>query len=193
MGPFLLAVEQGPHGPNEGPHGPEMGRFMTLEDTKAREDGTEVEKAAGAATEAQSGTDWKAEARKWEQRAKENKAAADELAALKAEQMTEAEKAAAHLAEVEGELAALRAETQRQADAAEVAKATGTPAALLAYCKDRESMEAFAVEYAAAGQQPKGAAPAAPASRIATGAGAKAKASDVFAAYAQDVFTNRSL
>lgn len=30
-------------------------------------------------------TDWKAEARKWEQRAKENKDAADELAALKAE------------------------------------------------------------------------------------------------------------
>ena len=34
-------------------------------------------------------TDWKARARKWEKRAKENSAAADELAKLKESQMTE--------------------------------------------------------------------------------------------------------
>lgn len=39
------------------------------------------------------GTDWQAEARKWEKRAKENKGAVDELATLKAAQMTEQEKA----------------------------------------------------------------------------------------------------
>lgn len=38
-------------------------------------------------------TDWKAAARKWETRAKENKTAADELATLKAAQMSEQEKA----------------------------------------------------------------------------------------------------
>lgn len=38
-------------------------------------------------------TDWKAEARKWENRAKENKTAADDLAALKAANQTEQEKA----------------------------------------------------------------------------------------------------
>lgn len=37
-------------------------------------------------------TDWKAEARKWEQRAKSNKDAADELAQLKEAQKTEGEK-----------------------------------------------------------------------------------------------------
>jgi len=40
-------------------------------------------------------TDWKAEARKWEQRAKDNKTAADDLAALKASQMSDQEKAVA--------------------------------------------------------------------------------------------------
>lgn len=39
------------------------------------------------------GTDWKAEARKWETRAKENKGAAAELEQLRAAQMTEQEKA----------------------------------------------------------------------------------------------------
>ncbi|MBT2505151.1 hypothetical protein J7I98_04410 [Streptomyces sp. ISL-98] len=38
-------------------------------------------------------TDWQAEARKWEKRAKENKTAQDELATLKAANMTEQEKA----------------------------------------------------------------------------------------------------
>lgn len=37
--------------------------------------------------------DWKTEARKWEKRAKENSTAADDLAALKASQMTDQEKA----------------------------------------------------------------------------------------------------
>lgn len=41
--------------------------------------------------------DWKAEARKWEDRAKENKTAADELATIKAAQMTAEQKAQADL------------------------------------------------------------------------------------------------
>ena len=52
------------------------------------------------------GTDWQAMARKWETRAKENKSAADELAALKASQMTEQEKAVQAAAE-QGRTAAL--------------------------------------------------------------------------------------
>lgn len=161
---------------------------MTLENTGAAQDGNEAEKAAGVATEAQTGTDWKAEARKWEARAKENKDAADELAALKAAQMTEAEKAAAHLAEVEGELAALKADAQRRADAAEVAKATGVPAALLEYCATRDDMEAFAAEYGTAAK-PAGAPHAEP-SRIAR-TGAKPTAADDFSAYMQTIMNRR--
>ena len=43
---------------------------------------------------AQDTTDWKSEARKWEDRAKENKTAADELAAIKDSQLTEAQRQA---------------------------------------------------------------------------------------------------
>jgi hypothetical protein len=52
-------------------------------------------------------TDWKAEARKHEARAKENKAAADELAALKAANATDAEKAAARAEAAEKRAASL--------------------------------------------------------------------------------------
>lgn len=55
----------------------------------------------------------KAEARKWEQRAKENKAAADELAKLKQSQMSEAERVTARLAELEQEAQTARSEALR--------------------------------------------------------------------------------
>ena len=53
--------------------------------------------------------DWKAEARKWEQRAKENKAAAERLTELEQSQMSESEKVAKRLAEAESEVAAVPA------------------------------------------------------------------------------------
>lgn len=62
------------------------------------------------------GTDWKAEARKWETRAKENKGAVDELATLKASQMTEQEKAVA-AAEKAGRTAAQAAAAPQIAQA----------------------------------------------------------------------------
>lgn len=43
-------------------------------------------------------TDWKAQTRKWEKRAKENSAAADELAKLKESQMTGLERAQVRVA-----------------------------------------------------------------------------------------------
>lgn len=55
---------------------------------------------------ASAGTDWQAEARKWEKRAKDNKDAADRLAAFEAAQMTEQEKAVKAASE-QGRTAAL--------------------------------------------------------------------------------------
>jgi hypothetical protein len=60
-------------------------------------------------------TDWKAEARKWEQRAKENKTAAERLAELEESQKTESQKLAERAEAAERELeqtrtTALRAE-----------------------------------------------------------------------------------
>jgi len=45
--------------------------------------------------------DWKAKAREWESKAKANKTAADELASLKASQMSEQERLTAQLAELQ--------------------------------------------------------------------------------------------
>lgn len=110
-------------------------------------------------------TDWKAEARKWEARAKKSANAELELEALKQEQMTEQEKARARAEKAESELAAIKAEAQRMADVREVSAASGVPASLLEYCSDREAMEGFVKDYQAA-QPVIHAAAAAPQSRI---------------------------
>lgn len=62
---------------------------------------------------AKEATDWKAEARKWEQRAKENTAAAKRLQDLEDSQKTELEKAAARAEAAEAALAAKEAEATR--------------------------------------------------------------------------------
>ncbi|HET6636163.1 MAG TPA: hypothetical protein VFH77_14185 [Streptomyces sp.] len=69
-------------------------------------------------------TDWKAEARKWEKRAKENNTAVTELEQLKAAQMTEQEKAVAE-AESRGRTAAA-SEYGRQLAAARFEAAAAT-------------------------------------------------------------------
>ena len=73
-------------------------------------------------------TDWKAEARKWESRAKENKGAADKLAEIEEANKTEAERQADRLAQLQAENARLQAEALR----AQVAATKGVPADLLA-------------------------------------------------------------
>jgi hypothetical protein len=57
--------------------------------------------------------DWKAEARKWEQRAKENTAAAKKLAEIEEANKTEAQKQAERLAEAETAAAKAKAEALR--------------------------------------------------------------------------------
>ena len=110
-------------------------------------------------------TDWKAEARKWEKYAKENKAAKDELDALKAAQMTEQEKLVARAEQAEAALAAANAQIQHAKDVAEVAASSGVPAQLLEFIPDREAMEAFAKQYGES-KPVVHSAPKAPKSRI---------------------------
>src|SRR5699024_919133 len=64
-------------------------------------------------------TDWKAEARKWEQRAKENKNAADELASIREAQKSDVERAAEALEAAKAEAAEATAELLRYRTAAE--------------------------------------------------------------------------
>ena len=91
-------------------------------------------------------TDWKAEARKWESRAKENltvakanEDAAKRLAEIEEAQKTEAEKAAERLAAAEKRASELEAKALR----AEVANAKGVPANLLSG-STQEELEASA-------------------------------------------------
>ena len=85
--------------------------------------------------------DWKADARKWEARAKENKTAADELAALKASQMTEAEKSAARLAELESTVKGYQAKEQASEWAKEITQGSSVPPEVLRG-STREELEA---------------------------------------------------
>lgn len=76
--------------------------------------------------------DWKAEARKWESRAKENSKAAARLAEIEESQKTEAEKTAERLAALEAENAEFKKREQVAAWRAQVSEETGVPAAALA-------------------------------------------------------------
>lgn len=96
---------------------------------------------ADGAQEPTDTTDWKAEARKWEARAKENRQAATELAEIKKAQedaqqqnqktLTEAEKAKKRAEKAEKELADLKAAQAREEAVKSVAQKEGVDAELL--------------------------------------------------------------
>ena len=99
-------------------------------------------------------TDWQAKyeemrnhMRDWEKKAKANQSAADELEKLKAEQMTEQEKANARADAAEAELAALKAEKELAEAARKIAAETGVPLELLMYCSSEEAMNDFSKKY----------------------------------------------
>lgn len=90
--------------------------------------------AHAEAVEERSGTDWKAEARKWESRAKENKSAADELEKLRVERD-----------DLSGRVSAFEVREERASWAREVAEEAGVPADVLRG-ETRDEMAAHAQE-----------------------------------------------
>ena len=88
-------------------------------------------------------TDWKAEARKWEERAKKNSDAAARLAEIEEASKSEAEKQAEALAAAQAKVKEFETREQINAWKAEVAKATGVPAEVLAG-STKEEIEAHA-------------------------------------------------
>ena len=72
-----------------------------------------------------------AHSREWEKRAKDNKTAADELQQLKEAQLSEAEKTAKRIKELEAKNAAYEAEKQQNEWKTQVSKETGVPIGLL--------------------------------------------------------------
>lgn len=77
------------------------------------------------------GTDWKAEARKWEARAKENSTAAQRLAEIEEAQKTELQKAIERAEAAEAKAAKFETERQLAGWRSEVAAASGVPAEAL--------------------------------------------------------------
>ena len=151
------------------------------EEIKEQEQAAEVPQGDEAQEQA---TDWKALARKWEARAKKSQAAEEELERLKAANMTEQEKATARAEAAEKELAELKAEAERHAAARKVASDTGVPLELLEYCRDAESMAAFAQAYADKAQKAHS-APSAPMAR--QKGGGQLSPRDAFAVYANEI------
>lgn len=91
---------------------------------------------------AEEGTDWKAESRKWETRAKENKAKADQFDQLQESQKTEAQRQADALQQAQREAADAKSALLRY----EVGAAKGVPANLIGRLQGatREELEADA-------------------------------------------------
>ena len=138
-------------------------------------------------------TDWQAKyeemrnhMRDWEKKAKANQSAADELEKLKAEQMTEQEKANARAEKAEAELATYKAEAERVEAARQISSETGVPFDLLMYCNDVEAMTDFAKKYQT--EQPTTHAVAtANRSKVIRGEGQKSNG-DIFADAVADLF-----
>ena len=93
-------------------------------------------------------TDWKAKyeamrthSREWEKQAKANKEAADELEKLKAEQMTEQDKAVKRAEKAEAELQALKEKAERAETVASVADKANVPAEVVAMLNGSDADE----------------------------------------------------
>lgn len=94
--------------------------------------GTTAPEGAGAAAGADAGgTDWKAEARKWEARAKENKAKADKWDEREAADKSELERMAERAQEAERQVEAYRHAEEKRAWAKDVSEETHVPASVL--------------------------------------------------------------
>lgn len=88
-------------------------------------------------------TDWKAEARKWERRSKENADKARAYDELQEQSKTELQRAQEQADSYKRQVDELNAKAERDAARAKVAKDTGVPAELISG-EDEESMRAFA-------------------------------------------------
>ena len=144
-----------------------------------------------ATTEGETPEDWKAKyeamrehSREWEQRAKANKAAADELQEIKAAQMSEQEKLTARAEAAEKKLAELEALQAHEKAAKEIANETGVPVELLEFCTDETAMRDFAKQY---GEKKPPVAPSAAAARIVRNDEKRTNA-DVFADFIKSNF-----
>lgn len=134
--------------------------------------------------------DWKAKAREWERRAKENKTAADELASIREANKTAEEKAAERLAVAENAAAAAEAKVLRREIAIEH-KLGKDDAALLDNITDEDAMRALAARLAPS-DEPAGHRPPKPdANQGRSGAAGPTSTADSFADFFRKSLSER--
>lgn len=138
--------EARPHGRGDAPHGADKETNMENENEPDEQRGAEG---------APDATDWKAEARKWERRSKENADKAKAYDELQEESKSELQKAKEAAEKAKAELDALKAEKARADLVAKVSKETGVPASLISG-DDEDSMREYAKRLAE-WRKPKGA------------------------------------
>lgn len=114
---------------------------MAEEQTQANTEEQAQEVQTEAATSHE--VDWKAEARKWEARAKENKSKADKLDEIEEASKTALEKATERAQKAESQVKAYEQEAQRKQWLEEVSSETGLPVSVLRG-STREEIEAHA-------------------------------------------------
>lgn len=135
------------------PHWHRFRNNLRLIDSGAGEGGS-GDPATGDPADPGEDIDWKAKFE--EQRAKDNSKAAEELQQFKDSQLSEAEKTAKRIKELEAQNAAYAAERQQNEWRAQVSKETGVPASLL----HGDSLEAMSANAKAIDQyahpKPKG-------------------------------------
>jgi len=95
--------------------------------TPSNNDAAAQPKKETASQDEEESTDWKAKARLWESRAKENSAAAKKLADIEDAAKTTEQRQADKIAALEAQIKEFESETQLAGWHAEVAKATGLP------------------------------------------------------------------
>lgn len=109
--------------------------------------------------EPESGTDWKAQARKWEKRAKKSEAAQraleEEMEGYKASFSTELEDMRGRAERAESRVSELQAEADRQTAIKELSALEGVPVELLEHFATPEEMEAFTADWKKTSSQNK--------------------------------------
>jgi hypothetical protein len=133
-------------------------------------------------------TDWKAEARKWEQRAKANNEAAAKLAQIEEANKTEAQKAADRLAAAEKEAAEAKATVLRRDIALEFSL-TKDDAALLDKITDEDAMRALAARLKPSDEPAGARAPKPDPNQGRSGSGGPKSTADSFADYFRSQMT----
>ena len=126
-----------------GPIAPSRLALMGIRFIEGEDGGAPAETPSPKPAEpAQDTTDWKAEARKWESRSKENSTAAQRLAEIEEEKKTDEQRVTDRIAVAEKRAAELEA----KAAASEVAESKSVPSALLAgpASNSAEDLAAFA-------------------------------------------------